>query len=155
MGMELPALSDTYLYKVHVVANALDRAFDRTLHDYANGLTLAQFLLLITVGEKKAVSLRQVARFLEISAPAAKRQADIALARGWLERDHRQVLRLTENGAGAVREGLKVLEQHLFHIFADSDQPASLMEHIDTLLAKTEGVLRGEGSGQNNDQGAK
>lgn len=138
--------SETYLYKIHLVANTIDKLFDQSLRRHA-GTSLSQFLLLITVAHHEVINQRKVAQFLRISPAAIKRQTDLARHQGLLQirtvgHERGQVLLLTPKGAAVIQHGLAALEKHTFGIFADHNRSTNLMGHIDLLLNQTEGALR-------------
>jgi DNA-binding MarR family transcriptional regulator len=137
-------ISQTYLHKVRLLANALDKTFDQVLRTHAN-LTLSQFMLLAAVTEHGTINQRKIAHFIGISPPAIKRQVDLALGASWLEvvstsKPLGQVLRLTPKGQSTVAAGLQVLEKQVFKIFSDSNRQTDLMTHINLLLGHMEGV---------------
>lgn len=136
--------SQTYLYKLHVLANTLDKAFDQVLRAHAN-VTLSQFMLLATVAEHGTINQRKIAGLVGTSPPAIKRQVDLALHAQWLEvsaADNTlgQSLRLTAKGETVIQHALQALDQHLLKIFVDGDEQTDLMTHINTLLGHTKGV---------------
>ena len=137
--------SQTYLYKLHSLTNALDKAFDKVLQAHAN-LTLPQFMLLITVSENGPINQRKAAQLLGISPAAVKRQTDIAIDYGRLElaladRSPGQNLQLTARGRADIKKGLRSLEIHLFQVFSDNHRSVDLMTHLNLLLGHTKGVL--------------
>jgi DNA-binding MarR family transcriptional regulator len=103
-------------------------------------------MLLATVAEHETINQRKVAHFVGVSPPAIKRQVDIALGADWLRivtpnKSSSQILCLTPKGKTVAREGLHVLEKHLFEIFSDSGRQTDLMMHINVLLGHTKGVV--------------
>jgi DNA-binding MarR family transcriptional regulator len=139
--------SDTYLYKLHTLTNALDKLFAQTLRQHV-GIGLSQFTLLLAVGQHEPVSQRNVSVFLEISPAAISRQVDIAQRDGLLlvqdaAHDRRsQLLRLTPAGKTAINAGLVALEQHAFQIFVHDNRQMGLMQHVDALLTTTKEAIR-------------
>jgi len=145
--MKVLRFDATYLYKVHALANVLDKLFDQTLREYG-GLSLSQFMLLITVAQHETINQRKAAHFLGLSPAAIKRQADIAKRVHWLEAKQTvrgQALRLTPQGKNAIEAGLQALEQHVFQVFDDSEREATLIQHLDVLLNNTKGALKANG----------
>ena len=137
--------SQTYLHKIHILTTDLDRAFNKILHIHA-GVSLSQFMLLVTVLEHTAVNQRTVAHFLRISPAAIKRQVDIAINANLLRIEITgkvpgQTLQLTQAGHTLIKTSMHALELHLFDIFAAANHQAGLMTHIDVLLDNTKGVL--------------
>ena len=139
--------SKTYLYRLHKLTNALDRAFDQTLRNHTE-IGLSQFSLLYAISQFQSVNQRKLADFLEVSTPAVSRQVDIAKHMGWLEvtpsltNRHGNSLLLTRQGKVLVKIGVETLEQHLFKVFTDHNKQTNLMEHIDLLLKHTKGVVK-------------
>jgi DNA-binding MarR family transcriptional regulator len=135
---------ETYLYKLHLLTNALDKVFDQALQHYA-AITLSQFLVLAAISQHEHINQRRVAHYLEISPVAVKRQVDIAKDRQWLENSYQPIrgegLRLTPEGAAVVKQSLQVLEQYVFSIFEGQERGADLMQHIDLLLSNVKEVL--------------
>jgi hypothetical protein len=80
--------SSTYLFKIHALKRALDKAFDGVLRKHA-GITLSLFTVLLAVSEHEEINQRQVAAFLGISAVAVKRQVDLAHGRKFLNASHK------------------------------------------------------------------
>jgi DNA-binding MarR family transcriptional regulator len=108
--------SSTYLFKIHALKRALDKAFDGVLRKHA-GITLSLFTVLLAVSEHEEINQRQVAAFLGISAVAVKRQVDLAHGRKFLNASHKssgggQALRLTEAGQSAVQASSSISRRH-------------------------------------------
>jgi DNA-binding MarR family transcriptional regulator len=137
-------LSETYLYKIHALSNLLDKAFDRTLRLHVD-ITLSQFLVLAAVAEKPGSNQRQIARYLEISAVAVKRQIDIAKRQGWLiasaQTGRGEALGLTVEGNKVVEMSLQTLEKYVFRIFDGHNESLNLMQHIDMLHKSTKDAV--------------
>jgi DNA-binding MarR family transcriptional regulator len=138
-------ISETYLYKIHSLANLLNKVFDQTLRTHA-GITLSQFMVLLAIAELKTANQRQIARFLGVSHVAVKRQVDLAAHRGRIEvvdqnTGRGEQLQLTPKAAEVVADGLRVLEQHVFKIFDSHNRTANLMQHLDILLDGTKEII--------------
>lgn len=137
-------LEQTYLYKIHLLANRLDKLFDDTLREHVT-IGLSHFLILLTVRRHGATTSKEIAGFLRVSPAAVSRQVDSAHAAGWLsirasDADRRvRRLHLTANGKTQVRNGLRVLESEVFPLFESADRQAGLMSHIDVLLMNMKG----------------
>lgn len=136
----------TYLYKLHALTNALDKAFDQTLRNHTP-VGLSQFSLLAAISQEGSVNQRQLAHFLEVSTPAVSRQVDIARRMGWLKvaasptDRHGHLLTLTPEGQQLVDQGMEALETHLFKIFSAHNRPTNLMQHINYLHKEAKGVI--------------
>jgi len=139
--------ADTYLYKLHLLTNNLDKILDQTLSSRCE-ITLSQFILLLSVLQKGPINQRKIAKFLMLSPAAVSRQVEVVKKKGWLvveasESDRRdRILRITPAGSKVVEAGHDSLERHVFEIFNGQDNHVSLMQHIDALLAGIEGVSR-------------
>jgi DNA-binding MarR family transcriptional regulator len=138
--------SSTYLFKIHALKRALDKAFDGVLRKHA-GITLSLFTVLLAVSEHEEINQRQVAAFLGISAVAVKRQVDLAHGRKFLKASPKssgggQALRLTEAGQSAVQAGISALGEHLRGLFDSESMQLGLMGHLDYLLSASEEAVR-------------
>jgi DNA-binding MarR family transcriptional regulator len=138
--------SSTYLFKIHALKRALDKAFDGALRKHA-GITLSLFTVLLAVSENEEINQRQVAAFLGISAVAVKRQVDLARARKFLKASTKssgggQALRLTEAGQSVVQAGISALGEHLRGLFDSESMQLGLMGHLDYLLSASEEAVR-------------
>lgn len=137
---------ETYLYKLHLITNKLDAFFDGVLRKHA-GIGLTQFLFLQSVRQSQPVRQGRVAELLMLTPAAVSRQVEVAKSKGWIttirydeDADRRvQVVTITDKGKERLQSGLEALERYAFYIFKDQDNPHSLMEHIDTLLANMKG----------------
>jgi DNA-binding MarR family transcriptional regulator len=138
-------INETYLYKVRALSNLLERVFDRTLRSRAD-ITLSQFMVLTAISQHPGSNQRRIARRLEISAVAVKRQVDTAKRHGWIEitsQDARgEALRLTEAGDRVLETSIRALEQHVLHIFDGHNRSLNLMRHIDLLHGQAKDVLK-------------
>jgi len=130
--------SRTYLYKMHLLTNSLDKLFDRNLRTHAN-ISLSQFTLLLAISQHQPASQRTVATFLGVSPGAISRQVELAHKQNLIHiensvNDRRgQLLTLTADGKQKITEGITTLEKHVFAIFDDENTQTNLMEHIVTL----------------------
>jgi DNA-binding MarR family transcriptional regulator len=136
--------SETYLFKIHALSNALDKAFDMTLREHAD-LTLSQFVLILAISQHKTINQRTAAKFLGISPAAVNRQAEITTREGLIAirtdgTGRGQTLALTKKGKTAIERGIKALDKYVFKIFNDEDTQTSLMHHIDMLLNNTKNL---------------
>jgi DNA-binding MarR family transcriptional regulator len=131
-------LQNTYLYKLHILANELDKAFHEALMG-GSGITLSQFLLLAIISDSEHINQRRIAKKLGISPAAINRQTDIAIRKG-LVRVNAEIkkpslnLKLTDKGYALLAASVDVLEVKVFGVFANSDRRTDLMAHIDMLL---------------------
>ncbi|HSW80415.1 MAG TPA: hypothetical protein VLG47_06570 [Candidatus Saccharimonadales bacterium] len=130
--------SETYLFKIHALSNALDKAFDKALREHA-GLTLSQFVLLLAISQHKTTNQRSAAKFLGISPAAINRQSEIAKREDKIQirpdgTGRGQTLMITKKGDAVIKQGIEALDRHVFKIFKDENTQTSLMQHIDMLL---------------------
>ena len=139
--------NQTYLHKLHILTNSLDRLFDQTLrmHDCPG---LSQLMLMLVVAKQSSLSSADIAKSLDISRAAVSRQIDIANEEGRVELksvkgDKRtQLVSLTHKGRESAEKSISILERYVFNIFNHQDTQTSLMNHIDTLTQNTRKVLQ-------------
>lgn len=139
--------NQTYLHKLHILTNSLDRLFDQTLRMYACP-GLSQLMLMLIVAKQSPISSAAIAKSLDISRAAVSRQIDIALEDSRIEMssvagDKRtQLVTLTKKGHESAQKSIEILDRHLFSIFDQQDTQTSLMNHIDMLTKNTKTVLQ-------------
>lgn len=138
--------SDTYLYKLHRLTNALDKLFDQTLLKYTD-CGLSQLTLLLAVGQHTKVNQKVLASFLEITPAAISRQVTIAASKGYISikkpKNNRrsQSIALTPKGQELITAALAVLEERVFQIFNAKDSHTTLLSHIEMLYLNTQEAL--------------
>lgn len=131
-------ISQTYLYKLHMLTNELNKLFDQVLRSKTQ-LGLSQFLFLLSVEQHQPASHKEIARFLSLTPAAISRQVEVARKAGLVQfnsADDRRAkyLYVTSLGRKETQRGMAVLERDVLPVFNGEDQQADLMSHIDTLL---------------------
>lgn len=127
--------------KIHKAAFLMARLFEKDLQG-ALGLSLPQFMLLMTVMHKDKCSQAEIAKTRGLTEAAVSRMADTVLEKKWMTREENpenrreHILKLTKDGEIISQKAVEIVKANMGLVFAEltEDERVTLDRIMDKIL---------------------
>lgn len=138
--------SESYIYRLHVLTNTLDKLLDRVLLSQS-AISWSQMALLLAINDVGTSDQTTLARFLGVSPAAISRQIENARSAQLITIEpvpnnrRKNTIELTPTGRKRIKDGLKTLEKPLAKLFEYNEDATTLESHLNILLMNSKEVL--------------